>query len=87
MTLNQRLTTDVDRRIARGVVAGSAAGLLFLLANMWFAVSQGMPAASGLLAVRSGLPDGDFTEWLVLLGGFRPARTADQADGEQDERQ
>jgi hypothetical protein len=31
MTLSQRLTHDIDRRIARGVVAGTAAGLLFLL--------------------------------------------------------
>ncbi len=53
MTLDQRFTTDIDRRIARGVVAGSAAGLLFLLANMWFAVSQGMPAAAPLYDIST----------------------------------
>ena len=53
MTLNQRLTTDIDRRITRGVVAGTAAGLLFLLANMWFAVSKGMPAAAPLYDIST----------------------------------
>lgn len=53
MTPSQRLMTDIDRRIARGVVAGTAAGLLFLLANMWFAVSQGMPAAAPLYDIST----------------------------------
>ncbi len=53
MTPSQRLKTDIDRRIARGVVAGTAAGLLFLLANMWFAVSKGMPAAAPLYDIST----------------------------------
>lgn len=53
MTTSQRLMTDIDRRIARGVVAGTAAGLLFLLANMWFAVSKGMPAAAPLYDIST----------------------------------
>ena len=53
MPLSQRFMTDIDRRIARGVVAGTAAGLLFLLANMWFAVSQGMPAAAPLYDIST----------------------------------
>ena len=53
MTPSQRLMTDIDRRIARGVVAGTAAGLLFLLANMWFAVSKGMPAAAPLYDIST----------------------------------
>jgi len=62
MTLSQRLTHDIDRRIARGVVAGTAAGLLFLLANMWFAVSKGMPAAAPLYDISTifhfaGMPE------------------------------
>ncbi len=53
MTPSQRLMTDIDRRLARGVVAGTAAGLLFLLANMWFAVGQGMPAAAPLYDIST----------------------------------
>lgn len=53
MTPSQRLTTDIDRRLARGVIAGTAAGLLFLLANMWFAVSKGMPAAAPLYDIST----------------------------------
>lgn len=62
MTPRQHLMTDIDRRITRGVVAGTAAGLLFLLANMWFAVSKGMPAAAPLYDISTifhfaGKPD------------------------------
>ncbi len=53
MTPSQRLMTDIDRRLARGVIAGTAAGLLFLLANMWFAVSKGMPAAAPLYDIST----------------------------------
>lgn len=42
------MTSGIERRLARGVVAGMAAGLLFLLANMWYADSQGMPAVAPL---------------------------------------
>lgn len=41
-------SAGIERRLARGVVAGTAAGLLFLLANMWYADSQGMPAVAPL---------------------------------------
>ena len=44
----ETLTSGIERRLARGVVAGTAAGLLFLLANMWYADSQGMPAVAPL---------------------------------------
>jgi len=40
------LLRDLDRRIAYGVVGGTFAGLLFLLANMWYADSQGLPAVA-----------------------------------------
>lgn len=53
MTTSQRLTSDIDRRLARGVIAGTAAGLLFLLANMWFAVAKGMPAAAPLYDIST----------------------------------
>ncbi len=53
MTLSQRLMSDLDRRIARGVIAGTAAGLLFLLANMWFADGQGMPAVAPLYDIST----------------------------------
>lgn len=53
MTLSERLTTDIDRRLARGVVAGTAAGLLFLLANMWYADGQGMPAVAPLYDIST----------------------------------
>ena len=42
------LTRDLDRRLAYGVVGGTFAGLLFLLANMWYADSQGLPAVAPL---------------------------------------
>ncbi len=46
-------TIGLDRRLARGVVAGTAAGLLFLLANMWYADSQGMPGAAPLYDIST----------------------------------
>lgn len=42
-----------EHRLARGAVAGISAGLLFLLANMWFADSQGMPAAAPLFDIST----------------------------------
>lgn len=47
-TMIETMTAGIERRLARGVVAGTAAGLLFLLANMWFADSEGMPAVAPL---------------------------------------
>lgn len=47
------LSTGLERRLARGVVAGTFAGLLFLLANMWFADSQGMPAVAPLYDIST----------------------------------
>jgi hypothetical protein len=50
---NTSLMHGVDARLARGVIAGTAAGLLFLLANMWYADSQGMPAAAPLYDIST----------------------------------
>lgn len=43
----------LDGRLARGVIAGLAAGFLFLLANMWYADSQGMPAVAPLYDIST----------------------------------
>jgi hypothetical protein len=48
-----RLLPGADERLARGVVAGLGAGLLFLLANMWYADSQGMPAVAPLYDIST----------------------------------
>jgi hypothetical protein len=58
----ETLTIGIERRLARGVVAGVAAGLLFLLANMWYADSQGLPAVAPLYDIStifyfSDMPD------------------------------
>jgi len=47
------LTRDLDRRLAYGVVGGTFAGLLFLLANMWYADSQGLPAVAPLYDIST----------------------------------
>jgi hypothetical protein len=47
------LLSGLDERLARGVVAGTAAGLLFLLANMWYADSQGLPAVAPLYDIST----------------------------------
>ena len=47
------LLKGLDERLARGVVAGVAAGLLFLLANMWYADSQGLPAVAPLFDIST----------------------------------
>ncbi len=47
------LLKDLDRRLAYGVVAGTFAGLLFLLANMWYADSQGLPAVAPLYDIST----------------------------------
>jgi hypothetical protein len=47
------LVRGVDERLARGVVAGIAAGLLFLLANMWYADSQNLPAVAPLYDIST----------------------------------
>lgn len=51
--LSRRIMLDLDRRIARGVIAGTAAGLLFLLANMWFADGKGLPAVAPLYDIST----------------------------------
>lgn len=43
----------LDERLGRGVVAGIAAGLLFLLANMWYADSQELPAVAPLYDIST----------------------------------
>src|SRR5687767_14984271 len=52
-SLTARLRTGADARLARGVVAGLGAGLLFLLANMWYADSQGLPAVAPLYDIST----------------------------------
>ncbi len=47
------LLRDLDRRIAYGVVGGTFAGLFFLLANMWYADSQGLPAVAPLYDIST----------------------------------
>ena len=47
------LLRDLDHRIAYGVVGGTFAGLLFLLANMWYADSQGLPAVAPLYDIST----------------------------------
>jgi len=47
------LLRNLDRRIAYGVVGGTFAGLLFLLANMWYADSQGLPAVAPLYDIST----------------------------------
>lgn len=51
--MNDVLRNGSEVRLARGVVAGTAAGLLFLLANMWFADSQGLPAVAPLYDIST----------------------------------
>jgi type IV secretory pathway TrbD component len=51
--MTDALRHEAERRLARGVVAGTAAGLLFLLANMWYADSQGMPAVAPLYDIST----------------------------------
>lgn len=43
------MAEEFESRMTRGAVAGLIAGLFFLLANMAFATSQGMPAVAPLL--------------------------------------
>lgn len=47
------LTHNLDRRIVYGVVGGTFAGLLFLLANMWYADSDGLPAVAPLYDIST----------------------------------
>ncbi len=47
------LMRGLDERLARGVVAGITAGLLFLLANMWYADSQDLPAVAPLYDIST----------------------------------
>lgn len=51
--MTESLTPGFERRLSRGVVGGLAAGLLFLLANMWFAVTQGLPAVAPLYDIST----------------------------------
>ncbi|MBT2396976.1 hypothetical protein [Streptomyces sp. ISL-100] len=44
---------DLGGLLARGAAAGFFAGMGFLLANMWFAVSQGMPGISPLYVMST----------------------------------
>lgn len=47
------LTRDLDRRLVYGIVGGTFAGLLFLLANMWYADSQDLPAVAPLYDIST----------------------------------
>lgn len=44
---------DLGGLLARGAIAGIVAGMAFLLAEMWFAVSRGMPGISPLYAIST----------------------------------
>jgi hypothetical protein len=44
---------DLESRLVRGAVGGAFAGLIFLLANMWYADSQGMPAVAPMLDIST----------------------------------
>lgn len=44
---------DLGGLLARGAIAGIVAGMSFLLADMWFAVSQGRPGISPLYAIAT----------------------------------
>jgi hypothetical protein len=51
-----RDTAQLERfesRLVRGALGGAFAGLIFLLANMWFADSQGMPAVAPMLDIST----------------------------------
>jgi hypothetical protein len=44
---------DIGGLLARGAIAGIVAGMAFLLAMMWFAVSQGKPGISPLYKIST----------------------------------
>lgn len=52
-TATTTLLRGLDDRLSRGVVAGLAAGFLFLLANMWYADSQDLPAVAPLYDIST----------------------------------
>ncbi len=63
---------DLGGLLARGAAAGLFAGTGFLLANMWYAVSQGMPGISPLYAMStvfhaSNAPVADANEAILGL--------------------
>ncbi|HEY3036011.1 MAG TPA: hypothetical protein VGJ54_15310 [Streptosporangiaceae bacterium] len=63
--------TDVGAALARGAIAGLVAGWAFLLANMWFAYSQGLPAAAPLAVIAtvfSAAPAPTLTASSMLVG-------------------
>jgi hypothetical protein len=47
------LHRDLGGLLTRGAVAGLTAGWAFILANMWFAASQGGPAVAPFLAIST----------------------------------
>lgn len=49
----QGLSRDLGGLLTRGAVGGLTAGWGFILANMWFAVSQGGPAVAPFLAIST----------------------------------
>lgn len=49
----KELFDGLESRVTRGVVGGVFAGLVFLLANMAFATSQGMPAVAPMLDIST----------------------------------
>lgn len=44
---------DLGGLLARGAISGFVAGMAFLLANMWFAVSQGLPGIAPLYVMST----------------------------------
>jgi hypothetical protein len=62
---------DLGGALARGAIAGVVAGWAFLLANMWFAYSQGLPAAAPLAVIAtvfSAAPAPTLTASSMLVG-------------------
>jgi hypothetical protein len=62
---------DVGAALARGAIAGLVAGWAYLLANMWFAYSQGLPAGTPLAVIAtvfSAAPVPALTAASMLVG-------------------
>ncbi|MGI9185135.1 MAG: hypothetical protein ACR2GZ_09280 [Solirubrobacteraceae bacterium] len=66
-----RLGDDGGVLLARGAIAGLAAGLGFILANMWYAVGNGKPAVAPFLAIST-----------IFHGSAMPVMTPQAIPGE-----
>ena len=48
-----RMPADIGAVLTRGAAAGLAGGLLFALANMWFATAHGKPSVAPFLSIST----------------------------------